>query len=104
MLTYIIHFIIGGGGVGKTFLTSIMSQFVEKILRNVGDHPFQPKVLLVAPTGIAASLIGKCYDEITFNHLNHMYVSRTCLCKKIFRPAKITTIQITSLKCSPWGV
>ena len=64
MLNYVIHFIIGGGGVGKTFLTSIMSQFVEKILRNVGDHPFQPKVLLVAPTGIAASLIGKCYDEI----------------------------------------
>ena len=35
-----------------------------EVLRNIGDHPFQPKVLLVAPTGIAASLIGKCYDEI----------------------------------------
>ena len=76
MLNYIIHFIIGGGGVGKTFLTSIISQFVEKILRNIGDHPFQPKVLLIAPTGIAASLIGKCYDEITFIHLNYTRLVR----------------------------
>ena len=42
----------------------MFSEYKGEKAGNIGDHPFQPKVLLVAPTGIAASLIGKCYDEI----------------------------------------
>ena len=31
---------------------------MEKIFRLPGDHPNKPKAILLAPTGIAASLIG----------------------------------------------
>ena len=33
--------------------------WVEWLLRNAGDDPGSPKSLLLAPTGVAASLIGK---------------------------------------------
>lgn len=48
----------GGAGVGKSFLIIVLVKFIEKILRLPGDHPEKPKVALLAPTGIAASLIG----------------------------------------------
>ena len=51
--------IIGGGGVGKTFLIRAISQWTEKILRKEGEDPTRPKVLLLGPTGKSASLIGK---------------------------------------------
>ena len=47
----------GGGGVGKTFVIKLISQWFEKILRKAGDHPLKPKLCLFAPTGIAAHLI-----------------------------------------------
>ena len=50
--------ILGGGGVGKTFVIRLASQFCEKILRKAGDDPTKPKCLILAPTGVAASLIG----------------------------------------------
>ena len=54
----------GGGGVGKTFLIWILSQWITVITQRQGDHPFKPKVLLLAPTGIAASLIGMYEIEL----------------------------------------
>ena len=53
-----VYKISGGGGVGKSFLINCVSMWAEKILRKAGDHPLKPKVLLLAQTGIAASLIG----------------------------------------------
>ena len=52
----------GGAGVGKTFVIKIVSKWAEKILRKPGDHPLKPKVLILGPTGMAASLI----DGTTF--------------------------------------
>ena len=51
--------LLGGGGVGKTFLINIVKKWAEKILRRAGDDPSKPKVILLAWTGMAASLIGK---------------------------------------------
>ena len=48
----------GGGGVGKSFLMKLISKWAEIILRESGDHPEHPKCLLLAPTGVAAALIG----------------------------------------------
>ena len=47
----------GCGGTGKSHLIRTVSKWVEKILLNPG--PVKPKVLLLAFTGVAASLIGK---------------------------------------------
>ena len=49
----------GDGGTGKSHLISIASKWAEKILIKSGDNPNRPKILLLAPTGKAASLIGK---------------------------------------------
>ena len=48
----------GGGGTGKSYLIMAVSQWIEKILRKATDNPENPKVLLLAYTGVAASLIG----------------------------------------------
>ena len=55
----------GGGGVGKSFMINVISKWAEYLLRKSGDEPTFPKVLLMAPTGKAASLIGK-KEYITF--------------------------------------
>ena len=47
----------GGGGVGKSFMINCISKWIEKIMREPGDNPFKPKVLLLGPTGMAATLI-----------------------------------------------
>ena len=49
--------VTGGGGVGKTFVINTISKWAEKILRKPGDNPLKPKVILLAPTGMAACLI-----------------------------------------------
>ena len=53
--------ILGGGGVGKSFLINLVKMWAEYILRKPGDHPLKPKVLLLGPTGMAANLIGKYF-------------------------------------------
>ena len=58
-LRLIVH---GGAGVGKSSFIKAASLQAEKILRKPGDDPNFPKVLLCAPTGKAASLIGKLTD------------------------------------------
>ena len=47
----------GGGGVGKSQTTKVCSQWVEHILRRAGDNPDKPRILLMAPTGMAASVV-----------------------------------------------
>ena len=49
----------GGAGVGKSFMINVLAKYVEKILRCPGDDPSKPKIILLGPTGMAASLIGK---------------------------------------------
>ena len=46
-------------GVGKSALIKAITMQSEKVLRKSGDHPNHPHVLVCAPTGKAASLIGK---------------------------------------------
>ena len=46
-------------GVGKSKTINVCAQYAEKFLRKTGDHPNRPSVLLLAPTGMAACLIGK---------------------------------------------
>jgi hypothetical protein len=49
----------GGGGVGKSYLIKTIAKWSEFYLREKGMNPLHPTVLLLAPTGKAASLIGK---------------------------------------------
>ena len=49
---------IGGGGVGKSYLIKLVSQWIEFILRQPGDILDNPKVIRLASTGAAAYLIG----------------------------------------------
>ena len=43
-------------------MINVLAKYVEKILRCPGDNPSKPKIILLAPTGMAASLIGKSND------------------------------------------
>jgi DNA replication protein DnaC len=49
--------ITGGGGVGKSYLIITLAKWITKILISTTD-PNKAKVLLLAFTGVAASLIG----------------------------------------------
>ena len=49
----------GGGGVGKSYLIKILSQWIQRILANLGNISEYPKLTRFAYTGAAAYLIGK---------------------------------------------
>ena len=49
----------GGGGVGKSYLINLLSQWVHHILSSWGDISEYPKILRFAFTGAAAYLIGE---------------------------------------------
>jgi hypothetical protein len=51
-------------GVGKSAVIEVCSMHAENILRESGDKPNHPRVLLLAHTGKAASLIGKFFQLI----------------------------------------
>ena len=53
-------------GVGKSATIRAISTQAENILRNAGDDPNCPRVLLCAFTGKAANLIGKCFGQSLF--------------------------------------
>ena len=55
-LRIIVH---GGAGSGKSSVIKVVSMHAERILRKAGDKPNHPRILLLAHTGKAASLIGK---------------------------------------------
>ena len=46
-------------GVGKSATIDVISMQAEKVLREKGKNTHNPRVLLLAHTGKAASLIGK---------------------------------------------
>ena len=48
----------GGGGVGKSYLIQLLSQWVHHILSSWGDITLYPKITRFAYTGAAAFLIG----------------------------------------------
>ena len=60
----------GGGGVGKTFLINVISKWAEEILRKSGTDPLDPIVLLIAPTGKSANLIGDSTMHMTKIYLD----------------------------------
>ena len=60
----IIH---GGAGVGKSTLIQSINYWTNKFLTRDGDVPHQPRVLLCAPTGKAASLIDGITLHAAFN-------------------------------------
>ena len=47
----------GGAGCGKSFVISVMAQWMERIFRTPGDNPNHPYLLRCAFTGTASSLI-----------------------------------------------
>ena len=51
-------FITGGAGTGKSHLISAIFNMVNSELRQAGEDPTKPKILLMAPTGTAAFNIG----------------------------------------------
>ena len=53
-LLLLIH---GGAGVGKSKLIEVMSCWIEKTLCKAGNHPGKPRVLIMAATGKAASIV-----------------------------------------------
>ena len=56
-------FHLGGGGVGKSFLIRVVSRYVDKLMTKSGDNPMRPKLLLLGPTGKAASSVS--YTHLT---------------------------------------
>ena len=46
-------------GVGKSATIRAIATHAEKILRQPGGNPNKPRILLCAPTGMAASVISK---------------------------------------------
>ena len=60
----------GGGGVGKSATLKVCAQWAEHILKRAGDNPSKPRVLLLCPTGMAASVI----DGMTIcSSLDHQF-------------------------------
>ena len=59
MILQISSDVLGGGGVGKSTVINVVTRHCEQVLNKVGDDPNQPRILLLAPTGMAACLIGK---------------------------------------------
>jgi hypothetical protein len=57
----------GGAGAGKTTVIKTLVQHMELILRRPGDETGLPYVILCAPTGAAASLIGGMTLHSAFN-------------------------------------
>ena len=53
-------------GTGKSATTKVCSQWVEQILRRGEAKPGKPRVLLICPTGMAASVIGKQYEACPY--------------------------------------
>ena len=60
-------------GVGKSAVIEVCSMHAENILRESGDKPNHPRVLLLAHTGKAASLIGKFFSTYKTSYIAKIY-------------------------------
>ena len=59
--------ILGGAGAGKSLLISAIGQWFEKILRQAGDDPDKPYILITAFTGTAAANVDGMTLHSAFN-------------------------------------
>ena len=57
----------GGAGAGKSLLIKAISQWLEKNLRQAGDDPDKPYVLITAFTGCAAAIVDGMTLHSAFN-------------------------------------
>ena len=64
----------GGGGVGKSFLIDLVSQWTQKILATWGDIADYPKLTKFAFTGAAAYLIGEIFLFVSLK----LYINIDC--------------------------
>ena len=62
----------GGGGVGKTYLINLISNWVHHLLSSWGDNSIYPKITRFAYTGVAAFLIGKNIQIKTYTTINSL--------------------------------
>ena len=76
-------------GVGKSAIIEAISLHAEKILRKSGDNPHNPRVLVCAPTGKAASII----SEYLF-HFDNKMLSNMLLLNRWHNPTQCLQLQI----------
>lgn len=70
------HIVVhGGAGTGKSAVIKVISQWMERILRQPGDNPDKPYILITAPTGTCASAINgsTLHSTFGFNFGNAYY-------------------------------
>ena len=60
--------------MGKSYLIQTLAKWVDYILRSKDDNPDMPKVLLLAFTGVAASIIGN-YSPIILTSKNRILIT-----------------------------
>ena len=66
----------GGAGAGKSMLISTIGQWFEKTLRQSGDDPQKPYILITAFTGCAAAYVDGMTLHSAFNfHFGNEYLS-----------------------------
>ena len=67
--------VMGGAGSGKSTVINILKQRLHLILRKEGDNPDYPYVIVVAPTGTAASNVRgqTLHSAFGFNFGNKHY-------------------------------
>ena len=66
----------GGAGAGKSMLISTIGQWFEKILRQSGDDPQKPYILITAFTGCAAANVDGMTLHSAFNfHFGNEFLS-----------------------------
>ena len=64
-----------GGGVGKSKVIKVCAQWTEQISRREYSTPGLPRVLLLCPTGMAASVI----DSMTISSAFDFYFGNQCI-------------------------
>ena len=50
--------------MGKSFAINVVARHADAIFTKVGNDPRMPNVLILGPTGMAASLIGENHNLI----------------------------------------
>ena len=67
--------VLGGAGSGKSTVINVLKQWLHLILKTEGDNPEHPYVMVVAPTGTAASNVRgqTLHSSFGFNFGNKHY-------------------------------